>query len=52
MSKFGLSKSMPTKCVVSVQRDGDDRAHFMSASDGLAGQGERVLALAWLDNPA
>jgi magnesium-transporting ATPase (P-type) len=28
-----------------------DRAYFMSASDGLAGQGERVLALAWLDNP-
>jgi magnesium-transporting ATPase (P-type) len=29
-----------------------DRAHFMSASDELAGQGERVLALAWLENPA
>src|SRR5262249_42011556 len=28
-----------------------DRAHFMSASDQLAGQGERVLALAWLENP-
>ncbi|HYP36442.1 MAG TPA: HAD-IC family P-type ATPase, partial [Stellaceae bacterium] len=28
-----------------------DRAHFMSASDKLAGQGERVLALAWLENP-
>jgi magnesium-transporting ATPase (P-type) len=28
-----------------------DRAHFMSASDELAGQGERVLALAWLENP-
>jgi len=28
-----------------------DRAHFMSASDALAGQGERVLALAWLENP-
>jgi magnesium-transporting ATPase (P-type) len=28
-----------------------DRAHFMGASDTLAGQGERVLALAWLENP-
>jgi magnesium-transporting ATPase (P-type) len=28
-----------------------DRAHFMSASDMLAGQGERVLALAWLESP-
>src|SRR5262249_9669568 len=28
-----------------------DRAHFMSASDKLAGQGGRVLALAWLENP-
>src|SRR5215468_5417714 len=28
-----------------------DRAHFMGASDKLAGQGERVLALAWLENP-
>src|SRR6516162_657878 len=28
-----------------------DRAHFMRASDKLAGQGERVLALAWLENP-
>jgi magnesium-transporting ATPase (P-type) len=28
-----------------------DRAHFMSASDNLAGRGERVLALAWLENP-
>ena len=28
-----------------------DRKHFMSASDKLAGQGERVLALAWLENP-
>ena len=29
-----------------------DRAHFGQASDKLAGQGERVLALAWLENPA
>ncbi|MBV8242600.1 MAG: HAD-IC family P-type ATPase, partial [Hyphomicrobiales bacterium] len=29
-----------------------DRPYFMSASDRLAGQGERVLALAWLENPA
>ena len=29
-----------------------DRAHFMQASDRLAAQGERVLALAWLESPA
>jgi magnesium-transporting ATPase (P-type) len=29
-----------------------DRAYFMSASDKLAGQGERVLALAGLESPA
>jgi magnesium-transporting ATPase (P-type) len=28
-----------------------DREHFMRASDRLAAQGERVLGLAWLDNP-
>jgi calcium-translocating P-type ATPase len=28
-----------------------DRKHFAEASDGLAAQGERVLALAWLENP-
>ena len=28
-----------------------DREHFMQASDGLAAQGERVLALAWLETP-
>jgi magnesium-transporting ATPase (P-type) len=28
-----------------------DREHFMQASDKLASQGERVLALAWLENP-
>ena len=28
-----------------------DREHFARASDKLAGQGERVLGLAWLDNP-
>jgi magnesium-transporting ATPase (P-type) len=28
-----------------------DRDRFMKASDKLAGQGERVLALAWLENP-
>ena len=27
-----------------------DRAHFLQGSDGLAAQGERVLALAWLEN--
>jgi magnesium-transporting ATPase (P-type) len=29
-----------------------NRNHFLKASDQLAGQGERVLALAWLENPA
>jgi len=29
-----------------------DRERFMRASDTLASQGERVLALAWLENPA
>src|SRR5215831_16976525 len=29
-----------------------DRAHFSQASDKLACQGERVLAFAWLENPA
>ena len=28
-----------------------NRDHFLKASDKLAGQGERVLALAWLENP-
>jgi magnesium-transporting ATPase (P-type) len=28
-----------------------NRNHFLEASDRLAGQGERVLALAWLENP-
>ena len=28
-----------------------DRAHFAQSSDRLAAQGERVLALAWLENP-
>jgi calcium-translocating P-type ATPase len=28
-----------------------DRDHFLKAADELAGQGERVLALAWLENP-
>src|SRR5215472_4312273 len=28
-----------------------DRAHFMQAADRLAAQGERVLALAWLEDP-
>jgi magnesium-transporting ATPase (P-type) len=28
-----------------------NRAHFTQASDMLASQGERVLALAWLENP-
>ena len=29
-----------------------DRDYFLKESDRLAGQGERVLALAWLENPA
>jgi calcium-translocating P-type ATPase len=29
-----------------------NRDYFLKASDRLAGQGERVLALAWLENPA
>jgi magnesium-transporting ATPase (P-type) len=29
-----------------------DRAHFDAASDALAGQGERVLGIAWIDNPS
>ncbi|WP_084282212.1 HAD-IC family P-type ATPase [Deefgea rivuli] len=28
-----------------------DRAHFNAASDALAGQGERVLGIAWLNQP-
>jgi magnesium-transporting ATPase (P-type) len=28
-----------------------NREHFLKAADKLAGQGERVLALAWLENP-
>jgi len=28
-----------------------DRSHFMQAADRLAAQGERVLALAWLESP-
>jgi len=28
-----------------------DREHFMRVSDRMAGQGERVLALAWIENP-
>ncbi|MGA7200132.1 MAG: HAD-IC family P-type ATPase [Roseiarcus sp.] len=28
-----------------------DRTHFMNESDRLAAQGERVLGLAWLENP-
>jgi len=28
-----------------------DRAHFDAASDALAGQGERVLGIAWIENP-
>ena len=29
-----------------------DLAYFLKASDQLAGQGERVLGIAWLENPA
>src|SRR5215475_2658208 len=38
------------------RRDGGqaplERDHFLQASDKLAAQGERVLGLAWLENPA
>jgi magnesium-transporting ATPase (P-type) len=36
---------------VSGQPASLDRGHFMQASDQLAGQGERVLALAWHEGP-
>jgi magnesium-transporting ATPase (P-type) len=36
---------------VSGQPASLDRAHFLQASDQLAGRGERVLALAWHDGP-
>jgi calcium-translocating P-type ATPase len=43
-------------CDRQQKRDGGqapiDRDHFSKASDALAAQGERVLALAWLENPA
>ena len=42
-------------CDRQQQRSGQaaplDRAHFARASDQMAGQGERVLALAWLEDP-
>ena len=37
--------------IASGQATSLDRAHFMQASDRLAAQGERVLALAWLETP-
>jgi len=43
-------------CTHQQLQDGEvapiDRAHFDAASDRLAGQGERVLGIAWLENPA
>jgi calcium-translocating P-type ATPase len=43
-------------CDRQKNRDGGhapiDRDHFLKALDRLAGQGERVLAQAWLENPA
>jgi magnesium-transporting ATPase (P-type) len=35
----------------SGQRAPIDRGHFMNEGDRLAGQGERVLALAWMEQP-
>jgi magnesium-transporting ATPase (P-type) len=57
--QFILVKGAPEvilgNCDRQQDRDGGvaliDRGHFMAASDGLASQGERVLALAWLEKP-
>ena len=57
--RFLLVKGAPEvilgRCDRQQGRDGRvapiDRGHFIAASDALASQGERVLALAWLDEP-
>jgi magnesium-transporting ATPase (P-type) len=52
----GAPEVILAHCDRQQTRDGGhapiDRDHFLKASDRLAGQGERVLALAWLENPA
>jgi magnesium-transporting ATPase (P-type) len=51
----GAPEVLLEHCDRQQTRDGGgtplDRARFVQAADQLAGQGERVLALAWLDNP-
>ncbi|MGH7789381.1 MAG: HAD-IC family P-type ATPase [Candidatus Binatia bacterium] len=51
----GAPEVILEKCDRHQTRTGEavalDRAHFLRASDTLAAQGERVLALAWLENP-
>ncbi len=52
----GAPEVILEQCDRQQTRDGRqapiDREHFMRASDKLAAQGERVLALAWLESPA
>jgi magnesium-transporting ATPase (P-type) len=52
----GAPEVIFANCDRQQTRDGGhrpvDRDHFLKAADRLAGQGERVLALAWLENPA
>src|SRR5262249_27600335 len=58
-NQFVLVKGAPEvileHCDRQATKDGQtgpiNRDHFMKASDKLAAQGERVLGLAWLDNP-
>jgi magnesium-transporting ATPase (P-type) len=57
--RFLLVKGAPEvilgRCDRQQGRDGRvapiDRGHFSAASDALASQGERVLAMAWLEEP-
>jgi calcium-translocating P-type ATPase len=52
----GAPEVILAHCDRQQTRDGShasiDRDHFLKSADRLAGQGERVLALAWLENPA
>ena len=51
----GRARGHPRELRPAADRDGKaaplDRERFEKVSDKLAGQGERVLALAWLENP-
>ncbi|HKB03031.1 MAG TPA: HAD-IC family P-type ATPase, partial [Gemmataceae bacterium] len=51
----GAPEVILAHCDRQQTRDGGhhplDRDHFLKAADRLAGQGERVLGLAWLENP-